>query len=119
VQLRGRGRIRGRGCGLIEATFEPSSNRCGNVTLLDPAERPTGWDAMPFGEAGATAGGSRVLRHEGGMATHWCLLAVIRRRGRCEALGDEFLGVVENSGKATRLEKSPLLWTQTETSAEW
>jgi len=73
---------------------------------------------MPFGEAGATAGGGGMLGDEGGVAAHRRLPAVIGGRGRSQALGDELGGMVDYGVEAPLGQIGALFRAEPETRAE-
>ena len=81
---------------------EPAAENRYDVRLLLVGERLAAGDLVPLRKAPATTGGRRVLGDEDGMATKGCLLAVVRRRRRREAPGDELLGLDEHAIESAR-----------------
>jgi len=82
------------------------------------AQRPSRGNGVPFGEAGAAAGGGGVLGDEDRVPTHRSLLAVIGRVRRSKAAVDEVSGVVEDGVDALRLQIVPLARAEPEAASE-
>lgn len=55
---------------------------------------------MPFVKASSVTAASGVLGEEHGMASHWCLLAVVRNNGWSQSFGDEVFCVSADGGQA-------------------
>jgi hypothetical protein len=73
---------------------------------------------MPFGKAGAAAGGGGVLSDEDGVPPHRSLLAVIGRMRGSQSAVYEVAGVIENGLHALRFEIVPFVGAEPEAAAE-
>ena len=73
---------------------------------------------MPFGQATAATCRRRVLRYEGRMAPHWCLLAVISWDCWSKPLGYEFGGVNQDRVYPALCQIGFILGIETEARAE-
>ncbi len=73
---------------------------------------------MPLGEAPAAARGRRVLGDEHGVAAKGRLLAVVARRCRRKARGDEVAGMRQHEREALALEIVALAGAKPEAAPE-
>lgn len=103
---------------LAQLRFQPPLDCGKDVALLAVAELSASGDAVPFGEAGATAGGGRVLGNEDRMPAHRRLATIVGRLGWREALGNEIPSMLENDREPARGEISALLLAQPEAPAK-
>ena len=79
---------------------QPSCEDRDDVFDLFVGEFISLWDAVPFFETAAAAGGGGVLGDENGMAAHWRLPAVVLRFGRREAVANELPAMPRITGSA-------------------
>ena len=80
--------------------FYPSHKYGYGILLFFLGEFSSGGDVMPFVEASSATAAGGVLGKEHGMASHWCLLAVVRNNGWSQSFGDEVFCVSADGGQA-------------------
>ena len=94
---------------------QPAADHRDHVSLLLGREDPPLFDAVPFREASPATCRGRVLRDKDRVPAEWRLLAIVPRVGRCEALRDESLRVLENSRQSLGVKISALMCAEIET----
>lgn len=87
-------------------TTKPPLDHGQGVGLLLGGHWPATLDTVPFRQASPATRGRRVLGDEHRMPAHRRLLAVVRWRGRREALGNERPRVLEHRGQPLLLDVS-------------
>ena len=79
--------------------FYPCHQYGYGILLFFLGEFSSGGDVMPFVEASSAAAACGVLGKEYGMASHWCLLAVVRNNGWSQSFGDEVFCMSADGGQ--------------------
>jgi hypothetical protein len=98
---------------------QPSLQHGNDVRFFRLFERTTTGDPVPFSQAATAAGGSGVLGDKDGMPAKRCLLAVVCRLCRGEALVDKVARVIKNDGQAFALKIELILRPEPEPPPEW
>lgn len=79
--------------------FYPSHKYGYGILLFFLGEFSSGGDVMPFVEASSATAAGGVLGKEHWMASHWCLLAVVRNNGWSQSFGDEVFCMSADGGQ--------------------
>ena len=79
--------------------FYPCHKYGYGILLFFLGEFSSGGDVMPFVEASSATAAGGVLSEEHWMASHWCLLAVVRNNGWSQSFGDEVFCVSADGGQ--------------------
>ena len=79
--------------------FYPCHQYGYGILLFSLGEFSSGGDVMPFVEASSATAAGGVLGKEHWMASHWCLLAVVRNNGWSQSFGDEVFCMSADGGQ--------------------